>query len=153
MSKQQENLVAAKNDLSLGLSKPLCNELIKQMSGERHFIEYFSSNDAEVDSEAWGFSGVQGVLFYHKNKDSLLSFLAKHARKKGFSSGFDYINKEMSKHFYDSDATAAALHEPKSNHPSTEHSIITGIIVRLAVNTLADRYKALNQITKGTSKN
>lgn len=153
MSKQQDNLMAAINDSSLGLSKPLCSKLIKQMNGERHFIDYFSSGCIEVDSETWGFSGIQGILFYHENKEDLLSFMAQHARKKGFSSGFDYINKEMSKHFYNSDATAAALHEPKSNHPSTEHSIITGIIVQLAINTLADRYKALNQTTKVTSKN
>lgn len=153
MSKQQDNLAAAINDSSIGLSKPLCRELIKQMSGEHHFIEYFSNDCAVANSETWGFSGIQAIFFYHENKADLLFFMAQHARKKGFSSGFDYIDKEMSAHFYNRDATAAALHEPKSNYPSAEHALITGIIVQLAINTLADRYKALNQTTKVTSKN
>lgn len=152
MSKQQDNLLTTINDSSMGLSKPLCRELIKQMSGEHHFIEYFSDDCMVVDSETWGFSGVQAIFFYHENKADLLSFMAKHARKNGFSSGFDYIDKEMSAHFYNRDATAAALHEPKSDHPSTEHTIITSIIVRLAINTLADRYKSLNKPTKVKSK-
>lgn len=145
MTNEQKNLCLAIDDSSIGLSKNLCRALIKQIGGEHEFIAFFNGEHVEIGESTYGFSGAPAVAFYHQHKSELLSSLARHAQKKGMSCGFDYIDKQMSAHFFNRDATAAALHEAESNNPSTEHSIATGIIVQLAMNTLVDRYNALQK--------
>lgn len=130
------------NDLSLGVSKPLGNALIRHMGGSEIFKKLFDENkEFVIDDETYGFSGHKALDFYHENKREILNFIRHKAKAQSKFTAFDWFEGAMGNGFYDRDAVAEAIHEPMTNNPSVEHLIAATLAIQLLGNTVGDAYK------------
>ena len=127
----------------LGISRTLSNAIIKHIGGATTFDWFFSHDNAVVDEDFYGFSGTPALRFYHEHKSDLLACVKAKSFSENHGTAFDWFEVEMNSDSYDRDAVAEAIHEPYTNNPSIKHLLVAGMAVRLAVNVMGERYKAL----------
>lgn len=127
------------------MSSALALDLANGFGGIQEFDRYCSSkNKLLVHKDSSAFSDKKCISIYKCFNTDLIDFLGAYAKNEGFECAFDWIESAMNhegKCEHDRDRLSKALWETESEEPSDIHVMLARIVVRLAVQVLAEKHQ------------